>query len=131
MRRIIWLVLLFVGWSGPMWAQERDGDILIEKNYNGLAFAEFAEKLQQDYDIQCYYFSGWIGALKISQSATPSRLSNILTESLAGTDYHFFIHPNGQLILTLGVDIRSTLQLKEPGDDTDDIPSVGRSGTGG
>jgi hypothetical protein len=130
MKKIGVLMLIVICWNGLLRAQDRGGDILIEKNYNGLAFAEFTEAVYKDYQLQCYYFSGWTGELKIVQSETPAYLSAILTESLSGTDYHFFLHPNRQLILTLGTEIRGELLLQAPGDTLPDL-SLGSRQTAG
>ena len=65
--------------------------------------------------IQFFFFPGWVADLKVKQAESPTSLEKILNTTFEGTDYQFFIHENGQVVLTSGREIRSpTLQFVDP-----------------
>ena len=88
-------------------------NLVIEKDYNGWAFVDFVEQLEQEKGLQFYYFLGWVSELKIKQKEKPSTLNAILENTFQGTDYHYFIHPNQQIILSLNTMIQPSLTWGE------------------
>lgn len=113
--RTVFLFLLMsmcvLTWLG---AQSEIQEYPITKDYDGLGFTTFVEELEQQHALQFYYFPGWTSELKIVQPATPTTLSKVLETTFAETDYHYFIGPNGQVILTFGSSIHTEVKQVEP-----------------
>lgn len=90
-------------------AQTESNNILVQKDYNDWDFGAFVEAVEQEQAIQFYYFSGWVKDLKIKQVEQPSTLEAILKNTLAKTDYQYFIN-NRQVILSLNKTIQPALK---------------------
>lgn len=86
-------------------------EILIIEDYNDLGFIEFSEKVEERYNVQMYFFSGWVSEVKIIQNSTPSSLEEILENTFSATRISFHINQNRQVVLTLETEIRSEFNL--------------------
>lgn len=95
-------------------AQTAVPPIAIVKNYNDLDFSAFAKQLETEQGIQFYFFPGWATDITIKQIKTPTTLAEILSATFEETSYQYFIHPDGQVILTSGTTIRPELQVVDP-----------------
>ncbi len=91
-------------------AQEASG-IIIQEDYNRIAFIEFAEAVEDRYDVQIYFFTGWVKDLKIKQNSSPLSLNDILTNTFADTDFSFYLNNQRQVILTYDSEIRNEFKL--------------------
>lgn len=97
-KHLLFSSIFFVG--GVLLSAQ--SDLQLDKNYDGLAFTDFCQQLEADHGIQTYFFPGWVKEIKVKQSDTPSPLDAVLRATFAETDYQYFIHSNGQIILTYG-----------------------------
>lgn len=88
--------------------------IRINANFHGRSFQEFVKEVEKEQGIQFYFFPGWVTDLTVKQTNTPTSLEQILSYTLEGTGYRFFINAEKQVILTPGNDIQSELQLVDP-----------------
>ncbi|WP_170110551.1 TonB-dependent receptor [Flavilitoribacter nigricans] len=114
MKRYTLLLGLQLGLLAVLSGQSGDPEYILNKNFNGQAFTTFVTEVEAAHDLQFYYFPGWTSELQVVQNQTPATLSEVLTSTFADTDYHFFIQPNGQVILTQGKTIRPEIQLMDP-----------------
>ena len=94
---ILWICILHTGLH-PLWGQT--ADILIDKQYQGQPLKALLQTVENDLNIQFFYKSAWIDTLTVVQSAVPSSLNNILSNSLkvAGLTWYQDIH--GRIFLT-------------------------------
>lgn len=109
-----WLFFLNLIITVTVQAQTTANKILIQKDYNNWDFGAFVKAVEQEQDVQLYYFSGWVGDLKIKQAEQPSTLDAILKNTLEETDYQYFINNNRQVILSLNTTIQSELKWISP-----------------
>ncbi len=117
MRKYCYLICFLIG-IYTLNGQSTQQDILIQENYNTIAFESFAKILEEQYDIQSFYFGGWVKNITIQQSQAPARLEEILDATLASTSYRYFINKNRQLLLTAGLNINGNLTYQEASEAT-------------
>ena len=84
-----------LGSAAALSAQTPDQQILVSKDYRDLSFLEFTRQMESEQDVQFYFFPGWVADLVIKQPDRPTTLDDILSATLEGTDYHYFILPTG------------------------------------
>ncbi len=88
----------------------------IDQDYDGVTFQTFVEDLSKTYDLQFYYFSGWMTDVQVHQQKTPAKLTEILAWTFTGTEYQYFINAQGQVVLTAGSTIRPEINWKTAND---------------
>ena len=110
MKHILTSLFVFFLLLLQLQAQE-ESRILIQENYNGQAFLEFAETIEDEYNVQLYFFTGWVNDLKVNQKNTPSSVKDILTSTLKGTDFSFYLNEQRQIIISYGTEIKSKFNL--------------------
>lgn len=91
-------------------AQE-ESPILIQEDFNNQDFIEFAQSIQEQYDVQFYFFTGWVKDLKIKQNGSPSNLKDILKSTLKDTEFSFYLNGERQVVISYGVEIKSEFNL--------------------
>lgn len=116
MLKHLLLLGIFIGWGTWLFSQTAYQNLSITQDYNETNFTAFCQQLEKEHALQFYFFSGWVADLKVKQSATPSTLGEILNTTFADTDYDYFIHPNGQIILTFGDPIQGQIKWVDPAD---------------
>jgi len=114
---------IFLGWGALGFAQSEWQNLSINSNYSETNFIEFCQQLEKSHNLQFYFFSGWVADLKVKQTTVPSTLGDILQLTFSETDYDYFIHPNGQIILTYEKPIQGQMKMQLPRR----IPSLGSS----
>ena len=112
-----YLTLLFVTlwFMQTLSAQHDPGSTVLLENYQDMPFTTFAEQVEKRYDIQFFFFAGWVTRLRIKQERTPMPLNEVMEASLQGTPYRYFINPSAQVVLTNGPAISATLNWRLPG----------------
>lgn len=107
---------IFLGWGVFGFTQSEWQNLSINSNYSETNFIEFANQLEKAHDIQFYFFSGWVADLKVKQATVPSTLGDILNQTFSETDYDYFIHTNGQIILTYENPIQGQIKWVDAAD---------------
>ena len=124
-KHLLFISIFFVS-VGLLSAQS---SLLLDKNYDGLDFTDFCQQLEADHGIQTFFFPGWAQDIKIKQVEAPTLLDNVLKSTFAETDYNYFIHPSGQIILSYGSRILPDINWLEPdkstpADDSQDVSDL-------
>lgn len=124
-KHLLFISIFFVS-VGLLSAQST---LLLDKNYDGLDFTDFCQQLEADHGIQTFFFPGWVQEIKIKQAEAPTLLDNVLKSTFAETDYNYFIHPSGQIILSYGSRILPDINWLEldkstPADDSQDVSDL-------
>lgn len=123
---IVLILLTILDISG-----QDQSSFLVDKNYNGQSFEEMAIDLSEQRRLQFYYFSGWVKDVIVKQSKTPASIDEILTGTLADTDYKYVINDNGQVILSIGEAIKSAFTVVDSASYIKEVPvTISSLGTG-
>ena len=107
MRSVI-LALLLLLFITPS-AYSQTGDILINGNFRGMSFSIFAQEISETHNIRFFYKPEWIEGLTLQKSYSDKPLSEILNETMTGSDLKFFIDESGYIIITKDYAIKSRL----------------------
>jgi len=110
MRYLILIILAFFISFIPLHAQV-DTEVIIQEDYNNSEFIEFAGILNERYNVQVYYFTGWVKDIKIKQSETPQSLNAILSNTLLESEVSYYLNDQKQIVLTYGSKIKSEFEM--------------------
>jgi hypothetical protein len=84
-------------------------NIIISNKYNGLHWIDFVSKMETEYNIRFYYNPGSIPDLTITVSRENITLRDLLTEILAGYNIYPSFDRSGNIFLTKGSAIITSL----------------------
>ena len=105
------LILCCIGLPTLLFSQNKRVKVEVHADYNGRHFLELVDSMEKSYDLQFYFFPGWVTDVLVKQEKHPAFLTDILESTFAGTEYNVFINSNQQVILTLGATVQPELYL--------------------
>lgn len=128
MTRYLFILLILMCLADLLPAQVGPPSFSIQKNYQGMPFTEFVSQVEDELGIRFYFFPGWVVDLTVKQPGNPTTLENLLNATFDGTEYHYFIDPSGQVVLSIGSPIRSEWTFVDPGNTNLEDSGLGASG---
>ena len=120
MRAYMLIIISFV--IGLNLLGQGQSSILVDKNYDGQSFEMMVGELEEKGELQFFYFSGWVKDIIVKQSKAPASIEDILSQTLADTDYKFVANKNGQVILSIGQAIKSSFAIVDSAAYVEEVP---------
>lgn len=85
-------------------------DIQISENFDGQAFLDVIQQVEQQHNVQFYFVPNWVDQIQIRQIETPIALTVLLDTTFQGTDLSFFLL-NNDIYLSKGNPIKGKPDL--------------------
>lgn len=97
LRRTSILIAILFGAALAVSAQS--DSILLQKNYRGMAYPEFAKAIEQDYGIKLMSNSHKTDSLIIHQAMAPMYLGDVLNASFEGSKFSYYAYTPTMLVI--------------------------------
>ncbi|MDT8402340.1 MAG: TonB-dependent receptor [Bacteroidales bacterium] len=106
---IPFLIFMLISVKGLSQAE----NITLSGDFAGKSFREFADAVSEEHGIKFFYKPEWIEEISIKKNYRDALLSEILSETFAGSNLNFFID-SGYVIITKEYAIKSRLYADSP-----------------
>ncbi|MDQ1772629.1 TonB-dependent receptor plug domain-containing protein [Labilibaculum sp. A4] len=89
----------------------------ISIGHEGMTFVEFANDLNEKYQIKVFFDKSWVENIHLKKSYSNENITDILSDILAGTQFRFLVR-NNSIVLTKYEDVGKEFSLREKVDRT-------------
>ncbi|WP_320017591.1 TonB-dependent receptor [Labilibaculum manganireducens] len=93
------------------------GEQEISIGHKGMTFVEFANDLNEKYQIKVFFDKNWVENIRLKKSYSNENVTDILTNIFAGTQLRFIVKDN-LIVLTQFQDLKQEFSLQEKVDNS-------------
>jgi hypothetical protein len=97
LKKKIFFIIFLVITIGKISGQK---DVMIDWNYSGLSFTEFASQAEIRDSVSFFYMDEWVSGLKLGSFAEPLPMSVLLQNTFAGRSLYYYTDNSGNIIIT-------------------------------
>ncbi len=99
MKKVLVIVLLFLSFNFCLFSQEEKA-VTISGDFRNISFTEFADRLNENYDIKLFYKNEWINDIRLNFSGDSLNLIDILDRVLGEKSINYIRKGSNQFFLT-------------------------------
>jgi len=98
MRRLTLIFILFFLFKLVLTGQK--SDYIINWNYEGMSFNEFANSIESHYNVRVFYKSEWVKNIQLGKYENSSTLTGLLDNIFKGKNIYYVFDRSGDIILS-------------------------------